>query len=270
MHIARSKDGTPIAYDRLGEGPPLILVQGAMNDLSLMLPLAAQLQADFTVFPYDRRGRGASGDTHPYAVEREIEDLEVILDAAGGSAFVFGNCSGGALVLESVARGLPITKLALYEPPFIIPGTRAPLPPDYKAHLAELISAELRDEAIEYFTTAAVGLPAEVLVDVRDGAMWPSLIAMAPTLVYDDAVMGDCSVPTELLASITLPALVMDGAESPGWAKSSVQALVNALPNSYHYSLPGQDHHLVAEAVAPVLREFLQRAEERPEASLTV
>src|SRR6266536_1030058 len=141
MYNVLSKDGTFIAYDRVGEGPPLILVEGALNDLSTTLPLAAQLKTHFTVFSYDRRGRGASGDTLPYSFDREIEDLDAVITAAGGSALVFGNCSGGVLALQAVARGLDISAMALFEPPYIVPGTRE-RPADYSTHLAGLIAAD--------------------------------------------------------------------------------------------------------------------------------
>src|ERR1700675_2555861 len=147
----RSKDGTTIAYDRSGDGPPLILVSGAMGTKAHAVELASQLAPTFTVFTYDRRGRGDSGDTEPYAVEREIEDLEAVIGAAGGSAFVYGHSSGAVLALRAAAAGLDIPKLALHEPPFIVDDSHAPVPDDVVEHLDELIAADKPGDAVAYF-----------------------------------------------------------------------------------------------------------------------
>src|SRR2546421_9569970 len=175
MRKVISKDGTPIAFDQSGHGPPIILVAGA----TATRLAEASLAAHFTVFAYDRRGRGESGDTAPYAVEREVEDLDALITEAGGSAFVFGHSSGAVLALEA-ARLLPskITKLALYEPPFIIDDSRPPLPQDAAAHLTRLVSSGRRGEAVEYFMTQ-VGLPAEMIAQMRHSPMWPGQEAVA-------------------------------------------------------------------------------------------
>src|ERR671937_2228400 len=170
----RSKDGTTIAFDQPGDGPSIILVGGAMSTRSASVPLAALLAPHFTVFAYDRRGRGASGDTAPYAVEREVDDLDALISAAGGSAFVFGHSSGAVLALEAAARGLAITKLALYEPPFIVDDSRPPLPKDYVAHLTELVSSGRRGEAVAYFMTTRVGLPVDAVAQMCHDPMWPA------------------------------------------------------------------------------------------------
>src|SRR5258708_9846771 len=164
MKKVLSKDGTPIAFDQSGHGPAVILVTGAIARRSEAASLAAHLSPDFTVFAYDRRGRGESGDTAAYAVEREVEDLDALITEAGGSAFVFGHSSGAVLALEA-ARLLPtkITKLAVYEPPFIIDDSRPPAPEDYVPHLNELVSSGRRGEVVEYFMTEAVGVPAEMV-----------------------------------------------------------------------------------------------------------
>lgn len=256
MKKAISKDGTAIAFDRSGEGPPIILVVGAFNDRSTGAPLARLLEAHFTVFNYDRRGRGASGDTAPYAVDREVEDLEALIVEAGGSASVFGYSSGATLSLKAAARGLAITKLALYEPPLIVDDRRPRPPEDLAAQLAELVSSGRRGDAVELFQTKGVGIPVEVVAQLRNAPFRPALEDMAHTLVYEMTILGDMSVPTELVASITVPTLVISGGDSPAFLHNGAQALVDALPNAQHRRLSGQTHDIVPEALAPVLEEF--------------
>jgi pimeloyl-ACP methyl ester carboxylesterase len=256
MRKVISKDGTAIAFDRSGEGSPIILVVGAFNDRSTGAPLAKLLEAHFTVFTYDRRGRGDSGDTAPYAVDREIEDLEALIVEAGGSASVFGYSSGATLSLKAAAGGLAITKLALYETPLIVDDSRPRPPEDLAAQLAELIAAGRRGEAVELFQTKVVGIPVEVVAQLRQAPFWPALEDMAHTLVYEMTIVGDLSVPTELAASVTIPTLVMDGGESPAFMHSGAQALVDALPNGQYRCLLGQTHDIVPEVLAPVLEEF--------------
>ncbi len=255
-----SQDGTPIAFVQVGAGPALIVVTGALGDHSGDAPLAALLAPHFTVFSYDRRGRGASGDTPPYAVEREVEDLKALIVAAGGSAFVLGGSSGAVLALEAAARGLAIPRLALYEPPFIVDGTRPPLPANYVARVRDLVADGRRGEAVEYFMTAAVGIPPEVMPQVRSAPMWPALEAAAHTLAYDGMLMGDHMgghpLPVEQWATVTMPVLAMDGGASPLWARNAVQALVHVLPNARRRTLEGQTHVVTPEALAPVLIEF--------------
>jgi pimeloyl-ACP methyl ester carboxylesterase len=256
MYSVRSTDGTAIAYDKVGEGPALVLVEGALNDLSTTLPLAAQLKADFTVYSYDRRGRGASGDTLPYSVDREVEDLASVIDAAGGSALVFGNCSGAVLAMQAVAKGLDITGLALFEPPYIVPGTRH-RPDDYSTHLASLISSGQKDEALLWFMRADVVLPEEHIGMVRNSPMWPALLDLVPSLDYDAAVLGDSKMPpAEWLTSITVPTLVVDGENSNSWAKEAVRVLAEVLPAGHRSTLEGHDHVLAPDALAPVMTEF--------------
>ncbi len=255
----RSSDGTSIAFDRSGEGPPVILVGGALQ-YRVTDPrtarLAALLAPRFTVYHYDRRGRGDSGDTPPYAVEREVDDLDALIVDAGGSAFVFGMSSGAALALEAAARGLAIRKLALYEPPFMV-GDGGPRPPaDHATQLADLVSAGRRGDAVAYFMTRLVGLPAEAVAPLRNAPMWPGLEAIAHTLVYDAAVMGDYSLPTARLASVTVPTLVIAGAESDERLRRAAKAVADALPDARRRTLAGQTHDYAAEALAPVLDEF--------------
>lgn len=210
-----SKDGTAIAFDQSGQGPVVVLVGGALGDRSASEPLAALLAPHFTVLNYDRRGRGESSDTLPYAVEREIEDLDALMKEGGGSAFVLGGSSGAVLALEAAAHGLAITKLALYEPPFIVDESRPPLPEDYVTQLNEMVASGRRGYAVAFFMTRAVGMPAEAIVPMRQTPFWPTLEAAAHTLVYDGTITGDMMsghpLPKGKWDSVTVPTLVMDG-----------------------------------------------------------
>jgi pimeloyl-ACP methyl ester carboxylesterase len=258
---AISKDGTTIAFDRSGDGPSLVLVGGALADRSAAAQLSAQLAPDLTVIAYDRRGRGDSGDTAPYAVEREVEDIEALIVAAGGHAFVLGHSSGAVLALES-ARTFPdrIGKLAVYEPPFIVDASRSLLPEDYVSHLEDLVAAARRGDAVEFFLTTAVGVPAEVVAGMRQEPFWSSMEAVAHTLAYDGTIMGDTMAgtpaPLRRWASVAIPTLVMDGGASPDWQRHAVRALADALPDARHRTLEGQDHGPASEVLAPVLVEF--------------
>lgn len=259
----RSSDGTTIAFERSGSGPAVVLVGGALSDRSAAGPLVSQMSDGLTLVAYDRRGRGDSGDTPPYAVEREIEDIAALVDAVGGSANVFGHSSGAALALEAAAGGLPIAKLALYEPPFIVDDTRPPLPEDYVEHLDELVANDRRGDAVEYFMTVGVGLPAEMVAGMRETPAWPFMLAVAHTISYDGRVMGDqmsgSPKPLERWASITVPTLVMDGGASPPWQRNAVRALVDVLPNVHHRTLEGQDHGPAPEILAPAVADFFTR-----------
>lgn len=259
MRKATSKDGTTIAFDQSGTGPAVVLVGGALSDRSAGGPLAALLASHFSVFSYDRRGRGDSSDTAPYAVEREVEDIESLIEEAGGSASVYGMSSGAVLALEA-ARKLSITRLALYEPPFIVDDSRSPVPEDYVKQLTELVSSGRRGDAVEYFMIKAVDVPAEYVAQMRSAPSWQGMEALAHTLAYDGAIMGNTlsgnPLPAERWASITLPTLVMDGGDSPVWARNGVQAIVDILPNARRRTLTGQTHAVAPEVLAPVLAEF--------------
>lgn len=209
MHTTLSADGTRIAYDRSGSGPPIIMVVGAFNDRSTTAPLAKALEPRLTVLNPDRRGRGDSGDTAPYSVEREIEDLDALIADAGGSASVFGYSSGAVLALQAAGRGLAIDKLVLYEPPFLVDETRPRPPADLAQQVAALVSAGRRGEAVELFQTQGVGMPEEVVVGLRDAPFRPGLEAIAHTLVYDATITGDLTLPAEMLAAVATPTLVI-------------------------------------------------------------
>jgi pimeloyl-ACP methyl ester carboxylesterase len=266
MRTGTSRDGARIAYDQLGQGPALILVAPAFATRSDQASVAAALAPYFTVFAYDRRGRGASGDRVPYAVEREIEDLDALIDVAGGSTYVFGHSSGAVLALDA-ARALPtrIMKLALYEPPFIIDASRSPMPEDFARHLSELIAAGRRGDAVEYWQTQ-LGIPAEAVAHMRQSPMWAGLEAVAPTLPYDATIMGDTQQgspePLRKWASVAVPTLVMDGTvmtgseEAHAFMRHGADALASVLPNAQRLTLEGQDHGPANEALVPALRAF--------------
>jgi pimeloyl-ACP methyl ester carboxylesterase len=257
-----SADGTPIAFERSGEGPALVLVGGAWNDRHSPAELADALSGSFTVYRYDRRGRGDSGFTEPYAVEREIEDLHAVIEAAGGSVYAFGHSSGGALALEATASGASVSRLAIYEAPYITDATRPPLPDDYIEHLEELIAAGKRREVFEYFMTVAVGMPAEMVQPMLDSPMVDSMLSLAHTIPYDGRVMlrgsmDGQALPVRWRAAVTVPTLVMDGGNSPAWIRNSARGLVGILPDVQYRTLEGQDHGAAPEALAPVLADFL-------------
>ncbi|MHB1132040.1 MAG: alpha/beta fold hydrolase [Chloroflexota bacterium] len=252
----RSRDGTTIVFDRLGAGPPLILVCGGSVDRSSNAPLAELLAARFTVFNYDRRGRGESGDTPPYAVEREIEDLDALVDEAGGTAFVYGSSSGAALALAAAASGLAIGKLALWESPFMVDDSRPWPPADTARIYRELVAAGRRGDAVEYFMAQVVGLPAEFVAQAREAPWWPAQEALAHTLAYDATIMGDYSLPKEQVAAVIAPTLVLAGGASPAWMRHTAQALVDLLPNGRLHTIEGQEHNVDDTALAPVLEAF--------------
>jgi pimeloyl-ACP methyl ester carboxylesterase len=259
MNQVISKDGTAISFDRSGKGPAVMLVGGAFQYRAIDPPtvqLAALLAQQFTVFHYDRRGRGESSDTQPYAIEREIEDLEALINEAGGSAFVFGMSSGGVLALYAAARGLTITKLLLYEPPFNAGDEHArQAAENYTRQLTALLTEGRRGDAVALAMTSW-GAPAEAVAGMRQTPFWPLFESVAPTLAYDNAIMGDGSVPTERLASLTVPTLVMAGGASPVFMQNAAQAVAHALPNAKLRTLEGQTHDVAPEVLAPVLVEF--------------
>ena len=256
MKHIHSQDGTSIAFDQSGKGPAIILVLGAFNDHATGVPLAAHLSERFTVFNYDRRGRGASGDTTPYALEREIEDLAALINEAGGSALVFGYSSGALLTLMAAARGLAISRLALYEPPFLVDDGTPQRAQDISVRLTELISSGHRGDAVELYQTELVGIPAEIVAQFRHAPFRPALENIAQTLVYDATILGDMSALAEQLPSITIPTLVISGGDSPAFLRKVTQAVADALPNAQYRSLEGQTHDLIPAVLAPVLEAF--------------
>lgn len=253
-----SADGTTIAYERTGSGPALIVVDGAMCHRAAgpMRPLAALLRSRFTVYTYDRRGRGESSDTAPYAVAREVEDLRALVAEAGGKAFVYGISSGAALALATAAAGPGITRLALYEPPFIAEAGDGARAKEYTERLGELLDAGRRGDAVALFMTH-VGVPAQAVAGIRAQPGWAGLEAIAPTLAYDDEILGDGNAPRDL--AITVPVLVLAGGASPQGLRQAAKATADALPTAEHRTLDGQPHDVAPDALAPVLTEFFGR-----------
>ena len=255
-----SKDGTRIVFDRTGEGPPVILVGGALSDRRAGAGFAAELAPDFTTYAIDRRGRGDSGDTPPYAVEREVEDLDALIREAGGRAFLFGVSSGSGLVLETAARSGGADKLAVYEPPYIVDDGGPSIPDDFVARLDDLRAQDRRGDAVEYFMTTGVGVPPEEVAQMRGAPFWPGMEALAHTLPYEGRIMGydgpDRSLPVERWQAIEVPVLAMVGDASPDWFRDVVRAVAEALPDATFRSLPGQTHQVDPAVVTPILREF--------------
>ncbi|PZG17027.1 alpha/beta fold hydrolase [Nonomuraea aridisoli] len=257
-----SADGTPIAYTRTGQGPAVVLVDGALSHRaqSINTPLADVLADDFTVYTYDRRGRGESGDTPPYAPEREIEDLAALAEAAGGPIRLYGTSSGAALALAAVDAGLTVERLALYEPPFIVDGSRPPIPADYVRTLEALVAADRRADAVRYFMRKGVGLPAVAVAMMRFMPAWSALKATAHTLPYDAAFVAPYELgrpfPEGSWAGAKTPTLVIDGGKSQQWIRNAARSLAEVLPQAGHRTLDGQTHIVKPEALAPVLKEF--------------
>jgi len=263
MKTVTSKDGTTIAFDQVGDGPALILVSGALMYRAMepqMAQLAGLLAPHFTTFYYDRRGRGDSTDTQPYAVQREIEDIEALIDEAGGSAFVYGISSGGALAMEAaIELGAKIKKLAMYEVPYNSEDSALQAWKEYRKQLVEALAADRRGDAVALFLTL-VGMPADQIEPMRQEPWWPGMEAVAPTLAYDAATLGeDRAVQVEQAARIDVPVLVMNGDDAnTEFMRETARALAKAIPNAQHRTLKGQTHNVDPTVLAPVLVEFFQ------------
>ena len=261
QNTVTSKDGTLIAYSQVGQGPAVILVDGALcyREFGPSNALAARISPHFTVITYDRRGRGASGDTLPYAVEREVEDLEALIEAVGGTVFLCGFSSGAALALEAANHLPAITKLALYEAPFVVDDTGKQITHAFLARLKELIAEDRRTEAVKLFMKQ-VGTPGFMVAIMSLMPMWSKLKAVAHTLPYDVSTLVDYGagkpLPGTLGSFIKAPTLVMDGGKSPTWMRHSMQALAQTLPNASYRTLEGQTHMVKPQVLAPVLEEF--------------
>jgi pimeloyl-ACP methyl ester carboxylesterase len=256
--FAKSADGTTIAYDRIGKGDPVIVVGGIFSDRSTTAELADAFSRHFSVINFDRRGRGGSGNTRPYAVEREIEDIAVLIRASGGRAALFGHSSGAALSLHAAAAGLPVTRLVLYEPPY---GPDDELSKSRARELAVKVKAALAedrpDDAIRLFF-GNFGLPQEML----DGMVAdPRMLGVAPTMRHDFEIMGELSrggvIPEDIVCSIRVPAIVMAGGESPDFFHDTASRLVELMPNAWLQVVAGSDHSATPELVAPAVAEFL-------------
>jgi pimeloyl-ACP methyl ester carboxylesterase len=255
-----SKDGTKIAYDKVGNGPVVIVVEGALVTGEASKPLAKLLATDFTVYSYDRRGRGDSTDTTPYTAEKEVEDIEALIDMAGGTAYLYGISSGAALSLEAAIRlGNQVKKLALYEAPYDSSETGIKAWKEFKTKLAELLAADDRNGAL-LLQLKIAGAPDEVIDEMRRGPEWKSMEAIAYTLAYDAAVVGeDRAVPADRAAGVTAQVLVMDGGaskEAIPFMHITAEQLTKAIPGAQQRTLEGQGHDVDDKVLAPVLKEF--------------
>jgi pimeloyl-ACP methyl ester carboxylesterase len=263
MSRITSKDGTAIGYERFGQGPPLILIDGALCSRAFgpMPKLAALLADRFTVTLYDRRGRGESGDTLPYARDRELEDLAALIDAAGGAAALVGLSSGGALALEAAAARLPVTRVVAYEPPYVEP-EGATAGRAHQPRLEQLLAAGDRGGAVKYFMRAMAEVPAPFIWMMRlMPKVWRQLQAVGHTLPYDCAVMGDFTVPTKRLAEIAVPTLVMHGSKTTPKIKRGAGAVAGAIRGAKAQTLDRQTHNVSAAVLAPAVVDFLQSAQ---------
>ncbi|MGH7177469.1 MAG: alpha/beta fold hydrolase [Tepidisphaeraceae bacterium] len=262
-----SRDGTTIAFEQSGGGPVVILVSSALSGRVSGRRLAALLAPSLTVICYDRRGRGDSGDTQPYSIQREIEDLEALIDHAGGSAMLFGASSGAVLALDAASK-LPnkVSKVVMYEAPFVVDDTRPPVPEDFVARVTQLVASGHRDQAVEYFMVDAVGVPPDAVAQMRKQPMWAGMEKLAHTLAYDGMVMGDTQsgkpLPANRWESATMPVLVMSGGASDAWLQDGSKSVAKLLPNATHRTLEGQDHSApftAPQAISPVIIEFFTR-----------
>ncbi|SDN78175.1 alpha/beta fold hydrolase [Alkalicoccus daliensis] len=265
METVISKDATKIAFDKTGQGPALILIGDAFSyrKFPQQAELANLLAEYFTVYNYDRRGRGNSGDTPPYHVGREIEDLQALIEEAGGTAYVWGLSSGAALALRAIEKGTKISKLALHEPPFVVKDKDRKPPADFTAHVTRLISRNDRSGAIRYFMTWGMGAPSFVVGMMRViPGVWPKLMAVAHTLPYDAAIldgyMNGKNLPASWQHSVQVPTLVIEGTESPASLRHSAQVLAEVLPNAVLLTKKGLGHtkKLNIKKISPELTAF--------------
>lgn len=265
MTKVNSKDGIAIAYEQMGSGPALILVDGAFCSRSFgpMRALAKRLAPHYTVVFYDRRGRGDSGDAPAYEVAHEIEDLKALVQMMGGEAFVYGTSSGAVLAARAVAAGLQAKKLALYEPPLSLDGTHQPDPADFVEQIAAMLKDDRRGDAVKLFMRT-VGVPriGILIMQLLPGA-FSGLKRVAHTLPYDFAILGDTQrggpLPDELkeaLQSIRAPVLALAGGKSPAWMQHAARRVAEVVPYGRTSIVPGQTHNASAKAVAPALIEF--------------
>lgn len=261
--VVTAADGTIIAFTAWGEGDPLIIVDGATSypEINPSDEAIGRLLADsFRTYAYDRRGRGDSTDTPPYKVDREIEDLAALIDVTGGPVTLFGWSSGAVLALDAAAAGLPISRLALFEPPFVVDDTRPPLPADYVEQLDAACANGRPGDAVELFMTAAAGVPAEWVAAMRDEPVWPVLEAVAPTIAYDGRIMGSTMsgnpLPTDRWANVDTPVLVMHGTRTEPFIVAGTTALAELLANAKLLPVEGSDHTAPPEVLASALRDF--------------
>ncbi|WP_328523073.1 alpha/beta fold hydrolase [Kribbella sp. NBC_00359] len=268
MQTVTSPDGTTIAYDEAGAGAPLILVAGAFSYRKYpMLPkLVSALSDQFTVYNYDRRGRGDSTDTGPYSVQREIEDLAALIEAAGGEADVWGQSSGAALALHAAAADIGIRRLALYQPPFRVDKSTPLPPPDFQQHLTTLVADGNSSAAVRFMMTKGMGAPGFAVGIMRLLPLWRRLTRLAHTLPYDVAIVGDKIYGEPLVAAdfaeVKVPTLVMAGGKAPGPLRTGARQLAEVLPDGRYQVLDGQSHAVSPAALKPALTAFFRQSPE--------
>jgi pimeloyl-ACP methyl ester carboxylesterase len=256
----RSSDGTPIAIEATGNDHPVVLIGGAFNDRSTTAGLTQVLAPYYRAVTYDRRGRGDSGDESlDYSVDREMEDLEAVIDHVGGTASLFGHSSGAVLALEAAIRHLPVDKVAAYEPPFVPEGSRPRPAPDVAERLARFVGADDRDGATALYQTEVIGLPSEMVEGMRQSGMWSFFTGLAHSLPYDYALFEPgCPVPEDRLGHIAVPTLVIAGSNTFPWLATAAQDVSGAIPGANYLSLQGQDHGVLQqpESLLTCLRKF--------------
>ena len=265
MSTVKSADGTTIAFDAIGEGRPLIMIDGATAHRAVNpsnAEVAKLLSDEFRTYAYDRRGRGESTDTKPYAIQREIEDLAALIEDAGEPVILFGWSSGALLALDAAAAGLPVTALALFEPPVVTDDGRPPLPADYVERLEASVGAGRPDEAVELFMTAAANMPAEFVDMVRGTPIWTGVEEIAGTIAYDGRIMGTTMsgnpLPADRWAAVNVPVLVMHGDATPPYLQAGAEAVAELLPTARLLPVTGENHNVEPPVLAPVLRSFAQ------------
>lgn len=262
MEKVTSADGTPIAFERYGEGDPVVLVGGALCDRASHRPLARLLASDFTAVTYDRRGRGDSGDSPSYAVEREVEDIAALIRLLGGSASIYGHSSGACLAFHAAAAPLSVTSLVLHEPPYIAGEGDQDVSRRYSHELSVLLSDGRGEEAVELFLTKT-GMPAEAIEQMRREPWWPAMVSMAHTLAYESEVVGDRgggAVPMAELGRVEPSTLVLTGAAGPDWMVETGARMTEGMPRGHHEILEGAGHDVPPDVLAPILIEFLGKS----------
>jgi pimeloyl-ACP methyl ester carboxylesterase len=261
----RSKDGTIIAYEELGTGAVIILVDAALADRKGSAKLAKALAPNFRVISYDRRGRGKSGNTLPYAVDREVEDIESLIDASGGLAYLFGSSSGSVLALDATSKlNNKVKGLFMYEPPFIVDDSFPAMPPDFAEQIESLLAVNRLNDAVKLFFHKGMGIPS-IFVTLMRWLMpdWSSMVKVAHTIPYDLAILGGTQaskpLPANRWTTATAPIRVMVGSKSEAFFHNGAKALTELLSNAQYRSLEGRDHGAVlmaAPAIASEVKQF--------------
>jgi len=263
MAFVTSKDGTQIGYSVVGAGPAIILIDGAMcsRDMGPATPLAEALKDSFTVYTYDRRGRGESGDTKPYATEREIEDLAAVIEAAGGSVKIYAISSGVMLALEAANTLSGITGMVLYEAPVFTDTTRRPVPADYVQRMNQLVADGDNVGAVKHFMQNGINVPWFALLMMQVMGMFRKMAPVGPTLPYDTAFVAPFwtykPLPPNRWPHATMPVLTIGGGKSDAWMQNAQKAIAANLPNAQHKTLAGQNHMVTPKAISPMIKEFL-------------